>query len=615
MVLVLTTNSDLKSDIGRFLESEVKTIKYLDENKSTFKNIVEGKPHLILFDSQSYNDATYDLWRKLKTDKQANAIPVILLGEFNDGNKLESYIEAGFDDFISIPLKKQELVLRVKAQLAKLGSKRPSQDVLTKEFNTSNWKKKTNELRINEASYRTLFENSKDAFFIIDERGRIIHGNTAMVDVFGFDDISELINLAVWEMSPKWQAKGRNSEHLALEQIDATLKGDTRHFIWDHKRKDGTLFKAEVSIHGLKDREKNYVLCSLRDITDRINSEMALKESEEKFANVFNSSPVAQSILNFKTGHRINVNDAFSELFGYTKEKALPINVKTSPLAVDPTHLKEAIDLALATGKLENYAFDMYHSSGTIKHLIVNATNTVMGNENIFIVSYSDVTATLRAERRLKEAEEEIYNAIISSEEKERARYAKELHDGLGPILSTSLIYLHTLKDEEDSAKQSEYIDRTYALLEEATQSIREISSNLSPDILKKYGLIQAVRSFIERLQEVSKVNFKIKSNITTDFKEIIAFTLYRTLIELINNSIKHADAAKIVISFDQSPEGIRISYSDDGSGFDYKKVKKSNKGFGLTNLEGRIQKIGGKYKFTSKKGKGTQVLIKLQTI
>ncbi len=361
--------------------------------------------------------------------------------------------------------------------------------------------------------------------------------------------------------------------------------------------------------------DENIFLISYSDSTNAVKQELALKESERKFSNAFNNSPVAQSILNLRTGHRLNINEACAKMFGYTREEILKTDFKKKNFAVDQGVVAEAIKLALKNGRLDDFAMDFYYADGSKKNGLINATNTFIKDEDIFIITYSDVTNTLEAERKIKESEKDVFNAIISSEEKERARYAKELHDGLGPILSTSMIYLHTLLHEKDKDKQTEYINRTYALLEDATRSIREISSNLSPDILKKYGLVQAVRSFIEKLQEVSRVKFKINSNLTNEFNEVKAFTLYRTLTELINNSIKHADANKIEISFNQSSAGIQISYADDGSGFDYEKAKKESKGFGLMNLEGRIKKIDGHYEFISAKGKGTQVEIKLQTI
>ncbi|MCW5516910.1 PAS domain S-box protein [Muriicola sp. Z0-33] len=471
------------------------------------------------------------------------------------------------------------------------------------------------ELINSETRYRTLFENARDGFFLVNDSGKIIDGNSAMIKLFGYDEKSEILNLSVWDICPYLQPNGRISKQMVLEQMNGILVGDSQLLNWDHQRKDGTTFKTEVSINALQYNEKKYILGSIRDITDRVMADLALKESEEKFANAFNSSPIAQSILNLRKGHRLNVNQAFCKLFGYSREQLLNMSFKENNLAVDSNHLKTAIKKALTTGQLDDFAFDMYHSNGSIRNIIVSATNTFLNDEDIFIVSYIDVTKAREAEKKLIKAEKDVFNAIISSEEKERARYAKELHDGLGPILSTSLIYLQTMLDEEDKEKQTGYIKRTCALLEDATQSIREISSNLSPDILKKYGLVQAVRSFIERLQEVSNVKFKINANLTQELDELIDFTLYRTLTELINNSIKHADADHIVISFDQSPTGIIIKYVDDGLGFDYEKVKKESKGFGLMNLEGRIQKIGGHYKIVSSKGIGTKVEINLQTI
>ena len=857
-ILVISSDSELKSDISLFLEPHVQTIKFVSDAELVLEKIDEEKPNLILLDTQWNIGNSYALCQKLKTHILAKNIPIILIGDFTEEDKLSSCVEAGINEFISTPFKRLELVMRVKTQLALYFANKDNQRlVLTEAFHTSairvikegfvvhdkndkivsaneaaadilgltynqllgkdsfdpRWKalhedgspfapedhpsmismrtgiavndvimnvhsgenvrkwisinarpifdeednqtgavatflditerKEGNEklketlqqlnlaidtaklgvwilnidngellwndklheiygisreefklnmdgwkdqvhpedaeyantrlqevydnksvydvnfrirrpngkvryiagsaspifvnntlkkiiginrditnqkitsdaLKTSETRYRTLFENVRDAIFLIDDTGSIIDGNSAMVDLFGYDEISELLNMTVWDISPKVQSNGVLSKRIGLQKIHEVLTGNTHQMFWDHQRKDGTIFKTEVSINGFLYNDKNYVLASVRDISERVKSELALIESEEKFANAFKSSPIAQSILNLKTGQRFNVNLAFCKLFGYTREELLHINVKTSPLAVDPVLLKKGIEIALKNGRLDDFAFDMYNAKGNIRNIIISATNTFLNDEDVFIISYTDVTNANEAAQKLKKAEKDIFNAIISSEEKERARYAKELHDGLGPILSTSLIYLHTMLQEEDKVKQTEYIKRTYALLEDATQSIREISSNLSPDILKKYGLVQAVRSFIEKLQEVSKVKFKINSNLSSEFNEIIGFTLYRTIIELINNTIKHANAKQIVITFDQSATGIKIAYVDDGSGFDYEKAKKQGKGFGLMNLEGRIKNIGGRYEFISSKDEGTQVEIKIETI
>ncbi len=725
-ILVISSDSDLKSDISLFLKPYVQHIKYLSEAELAIEKIDEEKPNLILLDAQWNIGASYGLCQNLKTYKLAKNIPIILIGDFKEENKLSSCVEEGANDFISTPFKKLELVMRVKTQLALyFANKHNQQLLLTEAYHTSAIKVINEGFVVQDKSDKIVSANEaaadilgltynqlvgKDSF---DPRWKALHEDgspftpeehPSMISLKKCVSVNNVImNVHTGENDRKWlsinarpifdeegnqtgavstfmditETKEANEKLKESEEkfanafngspiAQAILNIKTGYRINVNKEfckffgytkeealtislkkslltvnhtilneairiavKNGELVNFPIEMYNANSEVRNMIvnatntflndenifLVSYSDITNTLEAESALKESENKFATAFKYSPIAQSILNLRTGNRINANQVFCKLFGYNKEKALTIKAVKSPLAVDQNILKKGIKMALKNGELVDFALDMYGANGEIRNMIVNATNTFLKDKDIFLVSYSDVTNAREAEQKIKESEKDVFNAIIISEEKERARYAKELHDGLGPILSTSMIYLHTMLQEKDRDKQTEYNKRAYALLEDATQSIREISSNLSPDILKKYGLVQAVRSFIEKLQEVSRVKFKINSNLTNEFNELTAFTLYRTLTELINNSIKHADASKIEISFDQSPTGIKISYADDGSGFDYEKAKKESNGFGLLNLESRIKKIGGQYKFVSRKGKGSQVKIKLQTI
>ena len=214
----------------------------------------------------------------------------------------------------------------------------------------------------------------------------------------------------------------------------------------------------------------------------------------------------------------------------------------------------------------------------------------------------------------LKESENKIFQTMVSSEEKERERYAKEIHDGLGPLLSTSMIYLHTTHKEENREALLGYVSRANKLLTEAMQSIQEISNNLSPLILKKYGIVTATRNFIEKLKGISTIHFVIKSNVDVRFQEIIEITIYRAITELINNSIKYAKASQIEIKIQYSNKKLLINYADNGQGFDVKQTIKNHSGNGLVNLESRIHKIGGDFFISSKVGKGMTAEITVQT-
>ena len=124
------------------------------------------------------------------------------------------------------------------------------------------------------------------------------------------------------------------------------------------------------------------------------------------------------------------------------------------------------------------------------------------------------ILATIRDLTERKMLEKQIFNSEILSEERERERFSKELHDGLGPILSTCKIYLHSLN--EMLARDSELLkisDRALTLLDDALVSIKEISNNLSPHVLRNFGLVQAIIAFTHNLENISDLKFEVHYN------------------------------------------------------------------------------------------------------
>ncbi len=296
----------------------------------------------------------------------------------------------------------------------------------------------------------------------------------------------------------------------------------------------------------------------------------------------------------------LDANRRFCDLTGYLYDELIGKNI--IELLV-PKEYHEELGRRLKTTKTGEYEIIGMNKKGEKIPLVLSSNDIFWNEVPARVTVVRDIT-----EKKLMD--KKIFSGIVEAEEKERARYAKELHDGLGPLLSTSMIYLHTLKQREKDENLIEFIDRADGLIKESVNCIREISNNLSPDILNKYGLVQAVRSFIEKLKLVSKIEFEINSNLKSRLQYITEFTLYRTIIELINNTIKYARADKISVVFTEDNRVLDITYSDDGQGFDYDNTLENNTGFGLINLENRIKKIGGKYIYQSEAGKGVKVFI-----
>lgn len=231
--------------------------------------------------------------------------------------------------------------------------------------------------------------------------------------------------------------------------------------------------------------------------------------------------------------------------------------------------------------------------------------NTAKGKAVLTIVS--DISVR-------KKMKQQILKSIIQTEEKERARYAKELHDGLGPIFSTVKLYFQWLTETEDPAKRKFIIDKGNKNIQEAITTLSEISNNLNPHVLVNFGLIEAIQIFIDKLAENNLIKFSYQTKLNERFSKEIEITLYRVITELINNTIKYAEASEVIIKLAKKEKKkiLTLYYHDNGIGFDVKEVLKRKRGLGIFNIKSRIQTIGGNVDFTTKPGKGLKVEIKV---
>jgi Signal transduction histidine kinase len=219
-----------------------------------------------------------------------------------------------------------------------------------------------------------------------------------------------------------------------------------------------------------------------------------------------------------------------------------------------------------------------------------------------------------RAETDRIRSEKRVINAIINTEENERKRFAKDLHDGLGPILSTVKMSLSALTDRIKDSSGSVILNNTNHLINEAISTIKDISNNLSPHILTNFGLTSAISAFTTKINQTKAVEIDFKSNMETqrldNEKEVV---VYRAVCELINNSILHSGASRIEIELNKHEKFVTLQFYDNGRGFDTSSLSKEDtKGMGLSNIETRVKTVEGVFILESTPGKGTSALIKL---
>jgi signal transduction histidine kinase len=219
-----------------------------------------------------------------------------------------------------------------------------------------------------------------------------------------------------------------------------------------------------------------------------------------------------------------------------------------------------------------------------------------------------------RAESDRLKTERRVINAIINTEENEKKRFAKDLHDGLGPLLSTVKMSLSALTDKIKDPHGLEILKNTNHIVNEAISTIKEISNNLSPHVLTNFGLQSAINAFTNKINQTKVLEIDFKSNMEKqrleNDKEVV---IYRAVCELINNSILHSGASRIEIELNKHEKFITLQFYDNGRGFDTSQLNlEDKKGMGLSNIETRVKSIEGVFILESSPGKGTSALIKV---
>ncbi len=219
-----------------------------------------------------------------------------------------------------------------------------------------------------------------------------------------------------------------------------------------------------------------------------------------------------------------------------------------------------------------------------------------------------------RADIDRMKSEKRVISAIINTEENERKRFAKDLHDGLGPIMSTVKMSLSALGDRIKDPTDTVILNNTNHLVNEAINTLKDISNNLSPHVLSNFGLSSAMSAFIAKINQTKAIEIDFKSNMENQRleseKEVV---MYRAACELINNSIRHSGASRIEIELNKHEKFITLQFNDNGRGFNTDLLDSEDiKGMGLSNIETRVKSVDGVFILESTPGKGTSALIKI---
>lgn len=202
---------------------------------------------------------------------------------------------------------------------------------------------------------------------------------------------------------------------------------------------------------------------------------------------------------------------------------------------------------------------------------------------------------------------------LVKAEEDERRRIARVLHDEIAQQLTGVALLLSTpeLNNKRSANKR---LNEAKNMVKETQKFIRDLSYELRPPALDNLGLVAAVRALSRSAAEGSGVSFVLDGTEelprTDPDTEIM---LYRIIQEAVGNSLKHAQADEITVSFDYEAPILKVSISDDGKGFDFTKTKSKSSGLGLRSIHERVALIGGKLTIDTAPEKGTRIKVEVE--
>jgi signal transduction histidine kinase len=207
--------------------------------------------------------------------------------------------------------------------------------------------------------------------------------------------------------------------------------------------------------------------------------------------------------------------------------------------------------------------------------------------------------------------------AVLKGEEQERSRLAKDLHDGLGGMLSGIKYSFNTMKGNLImTPENNQAFERSMDMLDSSIKEMRRVAHNMMPEALVKFGLDTALKDLCNDINQSGALQVSYQSiglkNLTID--QTTAITLYRIVQELLNNTMKHAAAKTALVQLTKSEGHLSVTVEDDGKGFDTLLLKqsKSRRGIGWSNIQNRVEFLKGTLDVQSANGKGTSVFIEL---
>ncbi len=360
-----------------------------------------------------------------------------------------------------------------------------------------------------------------------------------------------------------------------------------------------------VSVLNSRFGNKALSVITLKDLSEHKRAEASLRESEMLYRTLVNQLP--NPILIHIDRKVVFANDLILAITGTDHEKIIGMDV--AALLSDPADPgNNAIFRNLSGGEfVEEEEFEIRTADRKVvikNFLIRNSRIKYLGQDAVMTV-LTDITGR-------KHLEKYILSRVIETEEKDRKQFAADLHDDLGPTLSSIKLHLGLLEHSKSPEKFAETLSICNQQLAETISKMRFIANNLMPRLIENFGLEAAINSFAGTMQHEGVFSISFISNLQgRRFQKQAELHVYRIVCELINNTVKHAGASEAIVKLTFSGGVLTLRYTDNGKGYAVGDISQPTGGMGIGNIIQRASLIDAKIRFVNRKKKTEVILTK----
>lgn len=445
------------------------------------------------------------------------------------------------------------------------------------------------ELREREEQYRAIFEATGDGLVILDMDGYVAEANPAAWAMHGYSRQEFLGLHRTAFIHPDYHAR------LPLE-LQAVREGGSYHTQGVDLRKDASSFPVEVRGTTFLYSGKPHVLVVIRDITERVKAEERLREKEEQYRRIFESSSDGLIINDPTRGVVVEANPAVSQMHGYTREEFIGLH---GTAFIHPDYhpvFADFLQTIMAGGTYETQAIDL-RKDGTTFYVEVHGSGVLYQGRLHVLAVVRDITQRVQAEQAVFE---------------ERQRLSRELHDSVSQALYGIALGAKTARAllESDPRQVVEPLEFTIAQAERGLAEMRALIFELRPEALEREGLVQTLQKHADAVKVRHHLRVETELDEEPEVPMPIKEALYRIAQEALHNTVKHAGARTIRVSLSSSRDEVILGIDDDGKGFDTSEAFPGH--IGLQSMRERATQFGGTIQIQSASGMGTRIIARL---